>query len=62
MSRRGGERIYLRALLGRQFGGRRSELGQQADNPEPRWQGNPAPHQLGTHLGSLLLWFVAIPC
>jgi hypothetical protein len=50
------------ALLGRQFGGRRIELGQQADNPEPRRQGNPEPRQPGSYGETLLLWFVAIPC
>jgi hypothetical protein len=44
----------MRALLGRQFGGRRSELGQQADDPEPCSQGSDVEY--------LLLWFVAIPC
>jgi hypothetical protein len=62
LSRRGGERIYLRALLGRQVGGGRIELGQQADNPKPRRQGNPDPRQPGSHGECLLLWFVATPC
>jgi hypothetical protein len=48
LSRRGGECIDLRALLVRQFGGRRIELGQQADYPEPRQQGNSELRQLGT--------------
>jgi hypothetical protein len=52
--RRGAECIDLRTLPGRQLRGRRIELGQQTDYPEPRQQGN--------HGETLLLWFVAIPC
>jgi hypothetical protein len=53
LSRRGGECIDLRALLGRQLGGRRIELGQQADDPEPRRQGNPEPHQQRAQIDAL---------
>src|SRR5829696_2022276 len=62
LSCRRGECIYLRALLLRQLGGCRIEHGPQADNPEPRRQGNAEPLQRRNHGGSLLLWLVAIPC
>src|SRR5215211_3466388 len=39
-----------------------SRLGQQADDPDPRQQGNPELHQVGNHGHTLLLWFVALPC
>jgi hypothetical protein len=62
LSCRGGECIDLRALLGRQFRGRRIEHGQQADNPEPSQQGNSELRQVGNHGETLLLWFVTIAC
>ena len=46
--------VDLRALLGRQVGGRGIELVQQADYPEPCQQGTDGEHSLR--------WFVTTPC
>ena len=54
LSRRGAERGDLRALPVRQFGGRGTELVQQADYPDPCQQGSGREY--------LLLSFVAVAC